>query len=733
MQKSKSGLRVVLHEAEKHEKLHMNWSAVPIFALPVSGFTLMLTANFPAVTVSAGLLIASELILGCLLILLYGTRAGQWIFPAGIGVLLVFSLILSADVTAGLAGLGNDILELLTLKTGKIYLDFSGAEEQTVTYALIPILGLALLLFTRSAWSGKILYALPVLLIAYGAVLSGLIPAGAEVGLLISGTVLMLTARLGKSRRGQNTFSGIPVYLIVLIVGAGLSIGLGFASADHLKEDNADRLKDSIHEILYDRETNSMPEGDLRNLSAWKKSETPALSVTMESPGKVYLRGSVYEVYDGSSWEQLPAAERAEYEDLFYWLHASGFYGQSQIGNASGFAEDVLPKKMTVKNLSACGEHGYYPYALYGNQNLDAELIGDAENPQTDELEYLAGSVPEWYAAQQRIVSEQQREDIAEYLKQEQTYGEYVKAVDLQLTQDSWAVIERQIKADQSEKSLADIRILIRDYLEEALIYDETVRTLNGNGDFLQYTLEQSRSGYNVHYATAATLMLRYFGVPARYVEGYFLSAEEAERYASGEEIILTEEHAHAWAEYYLSGVGFVPFEVTPGYMDDEELEMGGSMTAGQDNYAGSNLGFAQVQPPENIEEPQQDRATLSLKPEYLIWLLILIVLVFVGIILARRLRLRRRLREIGQAECREGIAMRYGYAAYLLKHSEADPPKGWQDAEKLNAEALFSNHEMTEEQRRQMDEYAEAVLERCRSEWTVLKKLRYRLWDCIY
>ena len=41
-----------------------------------------------------------------------------------------------------------------------------------------------------------------------------------------------------------------------------------------------------------------------------------------------------------------------------------------------------------------------------------------------------------------------------------------------------------------------------------------------------------------------------------------------------GETITLTEENAHAWAEYYVSGVGFVPFEVTPGYIDDEELSL---------------------------------------------------------------------------------------------------------------------------------------------------------------
>ena len=57
------------------------------------------------------------------------------------------------------------------------------------------------------------------------------------------------------------------------------------------------------------------------------------------------------------------------------------------------------------------------------------------------------------------------------------------------------------------------------------------------------------------HYATAAVLMLRYYGVPARYVEGYYLRPEEANAAAPGEELVLDETHAHAWAEYYLDGI----------------------------------------------------------------------------------------------------------------------------------------------------------------------------------
>lgn len=114
----------------------------------------------------------------------------------------------------------------------------------------------------------------------------------------------------------------------------------------------------------------------------------------MEKPGKVYLRGQIYEVYTGSRWEAADTKDTAAYEELFYWLHKDGFYGQSQIGTASRWALTAAePLAMTVKNLTACAAHGYYPYALYGSGLLDAAQIGDAGLPAAEELRYLTGSV----------------------------------------------------------------------------------------------------------------------------------------------------------------------------------------------------------------------------------------------------------------------------------------------------------------------------------------------------
>jgi hypothetical protein len=76
----------------------------------------------------------------------------------------------------------------------------------------------------------------------------------------------------------------------------------------------------------------------------------------------------------------------------------------------------------------------------------------------------------------------------------------------------------------------------------------------------VEYFLIDSRQGYCMHFATAATLMLRELGVPARYVDGYVAEAK------AGRITNVPDSAAHAWVEIYLPGLGWYPVEVTPGY-----------------------------------------------------------------------------------------------------------------------------------------------------------------------
>lgn len=724
-----SGLRIALRPARKGSQLHNVVAGIPATVVVLLGMAMTIAGWFPSLGFAWWQIALGMGALTAVLWLLRLTGHGRAVLTGLLVLVFAVCCVACRQMIGGLGCLGNDILDRLTLVTGKIYLDFAVPDSGTHLWCIVPLATICVMLLQLSVQTGRISFLLPVLLCVYGAVLTGLFPVDAGVILLGVGTILLVMQGDAIKADTQGWW-GVPTWLLVpvicLLVAAG--IGVGFGKTDS----STSQWKQTIHNLLYDQDTNSMPEGDLKNLSGWNKSEAKALKLTMSQPQKLYLRGVVYETYDGTSWTPLSTEQRAEKESLFYWLHRFGFFGQSQIGTASGFTTQEAPAEMTIENLTACKAHGYSPYALCGSESLDAALIGDNSFPESDKLRYYPGSVPEWYEVQHLLASAQGRGNIAQYLIGEEAYEAYVSEVDLQLTNESWSVLNRQFGEADTPRTLSQIRKFIRTWLEENLVYDEQVKTLNGNSDFLQYTLERSGSGYSVHYATAATLMLRYFGVPARYVEGYYLSAAEAEYYQPGQPILLTENHAHAWAEYYLPGVGFVPFEVTPGYVDDEELELGGSLLQDEQTYS-SHLKYALVEQPEKIEEPQQERFSFSMKPVYLLYLTLVLLAVLTAVILVKRKRFRKALLAIDAALNREAIALRFGYAVSLLGTCDGLTVDGSQMAENLNREALFSNHEMTDNQRQEMDAYAQKVLEACRNTWTIPQKLRYLLWDCLY
>ena len=113
-----------------------------------------------------------------------------------------------------------------------------------------------------------------------------------------------------------------------------------------------------------------------------------------------------------------------------------------------------------------------------------------------------------------------------------------------------------------------------------------------GNPDYISHFLLNSKRGYCAHFASAATMLFRQMGVPARYVEGYAFSylnvvesgelvegAEYSDYYKGyspiGEtaliEIEIPDAYAHAWVEIYVDGQGWIVVDPTPAQTSEEE------------------------------------------------------------------------------------------------------------------------------------------------------------------
>ena len=114
-------------------------------------------------------------------------------------------------------------------------------------------------------------------------------------------------------------------------------------------------------------------------------------------------------------------------------------------------------------------------------------------------------------------------------------------------------------------ESLEEITAFILYTLQSNTSYTLTPGHAPVNEEVMEYFLFEGKRGYCVHYAAAATLMYRLYGIPARYASGYAVPPPAFRQTAEGSwRAEVTDEQAHAWVEIFLEDYGWTPVEVTP-------------------------------------------------------------------------------------------------------------------------------------------------------------------------
>ena len=128
--------------------------------------------------------------------------------------------------------------------------------------------------------------------------------------------------------------------------------------------------------------------------------------------------------------------------------------------------------------------------------------------------------------------------------------------------------------------------------------------TVTDAASMLDYFMLESKRGYCTHYATAFVLLARAEGIPARLVQGYYVSTNGTR------DVTLYTSMAHAWPEIYIDGAGWITYEPTPGYgtgsywrTEADNSEMVSNIGAGYEGYNGQ-------------EEPEPEEAVIEAEPE---------------------------------------------------------------------------------------------------------------------
>lgn len=151
-----------------------------------------------------------------------------------------------------------------------------------------------------------------------------------------------------------------------------------------------------------------------------------------------------------------------------------------------------------------------------------------------------------------------------DYINVQSNYKTAMKSYYTQYSDDITPQIASYVK-DNPLSSLEEKTTFILYTLMSNTSYTRTPGIMLGNTDVADKFLFESKKGYCVHYATAATLMYRMYGIPARYVTGFKVSADSFKENADGQwSTAVTDSAQHAWTEIFIENYGWVPVDVTP-------------------------------------------------------------------------------------------------------------------------------------------------------------------------
>ncbi|MCL1964039.1 MAG: transglutaminase-like domain-containing protein [Firmicutes bacterium] len=278
--------------------------------------------------------------------------------------------------------------------------------------------------------------------------------------------------------------------------------------------------------------------------------------MTVETSHPLLLRGVVMNFYTGLSWMDTMPSRRYLYADPRQRGARADIMDENRppasLRDAGLF--ETIPISVTMQADSASTlfvparlADLNTPMALVPYFNASGEVFITRDLKAGDTFSMTAplvsASDPRLPALLARAAALGENRDMADYIR----LHDYIAA-------DVWSLTERVTAgaATPLEKALA-----IRDYLRNNYRYTLTPETPPSNQDFVSYFLLRGKEGYCTYFASAMAVMGRVAGLPTRYVEGYLVQPVDGIA-------LVTSKKAHAWAEVYFDGFGWIAVDATP-------------------------------------------------------------------------------------------------------------------------------------------------------------------------
>lgn len=486
--------------------------------------------------------------------------------------LIVFLACNPKTIYGGLLGIINEHLTLWNLQydDGKALFKSSlisdfGENALTVIIALLIISLICVLIDKKNTWLTLVFIAISFL---------PSMALGKLNAFAFALALTVLNAMIMEKMQSADFVRRIAWTLVFGVVVCSFSLIFGGTQSKTIEKfkENQKLMMDTIR-----FGTDSLPQGDLRKADEMLDGNDSRLIVTSEFGRDLYLRGYVGANYSNGEWTPLKTvAYGTGKSSILQWLENKGF---SPVFQYSSYLQNDTQKfetnNISIQNVGARRNYLYTPYSTdpFDNvgiyQNKDSNIKSSAAfgaksysfSEKSDRRPAELFTLGEWYLN----ATEQSEKD---YVKDETVYRNFVYKNYLSPNENTKNIIYNIFWADADESDSDNLLSAIqhiRSVSEERYKYTEFPDYVKNGNDPLVDFLTQYGKGNSVLYTSAAVEALKIAGYPARYAEGYYMENGRSLH----EEVILTTKNAHAWAEVYMDGIGWLPVDFTPGFYYD--------------------------------------------------------------------------------------------------------------------------------------------------------------------
>lgn len=517
---------------------------------------------------------------------------------------------------------------------------------------------------------------------------------------LLGVLVLMLTGRVRRQDETQGNrlcTVAMPCTALALLVLLAAVPQEGYRGQENAKRMADAVLKMDTMQLLMGNEgvAGGVVAGgvDLTAVGYRASSDAKIMEVTADFDGQIYLRGRATDYYNGESW-----SESRVVMTMLTWptqqLQSAG-----EVRITTRYAHRML----------------YTPYYLDASQMRDV-TVGIENEKKLSEYSFSCHILEEPDSLARLYPVEN-----GWPYNTDMTPQKLLQFIRLPEEVRQWAEPFAQ-KVTRGVTSPYHKANAIAEYVRASAAYDTaTARMPASKHDFVRWFLQESETGYCIHFASAAAVLLQASGVPARYVTGYVAQV------TAGEVTVVTADQAHAWVEYWLPGFGWVVLEATPA--DLTEL-------TGQNETTEQTLPEESGQTlPDTTEQTTQTVLTPEKKPvdtRVLMTVLGALAAVLTLIALCEGQRvLRRHLwdKRCSRGSTNEQAVLRWQQTVRLARLLNEIPDKALFD---LAQKAKYSQYSLTQEELARFDSYGQDAAKRLKKR-SLFHRFYYRIILAVY